>query len=1127
VACCKNSSEIYNESAGVLALFFQKSRTYLKPALLAIFLYTSLLQISPGTARASLAPDKPIHQFMVQNWQSAQGLPQNSVSCITQTPDGHIWLGTEEGIARFDGVRFTTFNRQNSGLDHNIVQSLLVDKKGTLWAGTQGGGLNRFNGERFSTVNASGIWHNAAIKVLFEDAQGVLWIGTDGGGLVRMQGTKFAVFDKSNGLPDNSVFAVVEDKAGNLWVGTTGGLSRLSSGHFTSFSVKDGLPSNFVHTIKVDRHGDIWVGTTGGLSRISAGGITKFTTKDSLKNNNVYSIFEDRAGTLWVGTEAGGLHRFIDGKPAPSLDDSGFLGKDIWSIFEDREGSLWVGTGGDGLVCLKQGLFTTLTRKDGLPSNTILPVLEDTEGNLWIGSDGGLTKREKNRTTVITTKDGLPHNMIISLAEDRNGALWVGTRHGLAQIKANKITTFKAESGLPNDFIHCIYVDRAGTVWIGTRVGLSRFDGQKFITYTTKDGLSNSNVQCIQEDRSGALWIGTFGGGIDRFQGGVFQAYTTRNGLSSDIVNAIYCDREGVLWLATNSGGLNRLKAGKIDTFSTSGDIYKDPIFEILEGSEGDLWVSSNKGVFRYSKKQLNNFAEGLATEISAAYYDTVEGMGSRECNGGFQPAGFKGKNGRLYFPTAGGLAFTDPNAAIQGNSRLQTVLERIIIDGNNYSTHQPLMVPPGKGRLEFQFTAPSFIAPEKLRFEYMLEGFDKDWMQVGNQRTAYYTNIPHGEYRFLVRTGDDRGWKSEASTDLISIRPHFYETTAFYLLILIGVFSTCGAAYRIRMNQVKQREQKLRELVDERTAALRESERQLRHSRDELEIRVQERTQELTHANRALGEEIETRRKTEEQLTVAKEAAEAASRAKSDFLANISHEIRTPLNGILGMTDITLSTDLDDEQKEYLGLVKFSADSLLKIVNDILDFSKIDEHQVILGHAPFELRTVVDELSHCVRAKAQEKNLAFDCRLSRNLPHDLTGDSARLRQILLNLLDNAIKFTSQGGIVLSAFTDGQRDGVADLHFTVQDTGIGISEDQQKSIFEAFSQADTSSTRRYGGTGIGLTISHQLATLMGGKLWVDSKLGEGSTFHLVVRFTVDAGIQETGAGNEPAALVTA
>jgi signal transduction histidine kinase len=352
----------------------------------------------------------------------------------------------------------------------------------------------------------------------------------------------------------------------------------------------------------------------------------------------------------------------------------------------------------------------------------------------------------------------------------------------------------------------------------------------------------------------------------------------------------------------------------------------------------------------------------------------------------------------------------------------------------------------------------------------------------------------------------NDQVWSTEGARVSLTLQPHYYQTTTFGFFLVAAFLSLCAGAYALRVDQLKMREETLMLLVNERTSALQESEKQLRHSRDELELRVEERTSELLYSNQALEAEIDVRKRTEEQLIVAKDAAEGASRAKSDFLANMSHEIRTPINGILGMTEVTLGTDLDDEQREYLEAVKISSDSLLAIVNDILDFSKIEARKLTLEKTPFHLATSIDELIRSVSLRARQKNLSLHANLEPEIPPTLIGDPLRLRQVMLNLTDNAIKFTSKGSVTISVTSEQVSDTEAVLHFAVADTGIGIPLKKQKPIFEAFSQADTSSTRRYGGTGLGLTISSQLVSLMGGRLWVESEPGVGSTFHFIARF---------------------
>lgn len=1057
-----------------------------------------------GMARANLDPAKALTQYIHQSWQADNGLPQSSVLAIAQTPDGYIWLGTEEGLASFDGVHFNVYEKRNTPeLPSNTVTALLADDRQNLWIGTQADGLARLNHGHFQRfTKADGLTSNS-ILCFHEDHLGVLWIGTDGGGLIRFQNGKFHALTKAAGLPDNVVFSISEDRQGALWIGTHKGLSRLAAGKFTTFTTKDGLGSDYIRSTLVDRDGTIWAGTNGGgLCRLAPGGVTCLTQKNGLTSNTIMSVLQDREGTLWIGTADGGLDRLAKGEISSFTERDGFSGNAASSLFADAEGNLWIGSDGGGLQCLKDGAFTTYSKEEGLVSDSILPVYEDREGALWLGSEDGLNRLKDGRITTYTTKDGLPANLVLSVAQDGHGTIWAATRHGLARLIGDRFQPLQQEGNLPADAAGVLYTDHKGDLWAGTRGGLSHFNGTNFTTYTTHDGLSTNFVLAIYEDQDSALWIGTSGGGLNRFKDGKFSHYTTHDGLSSDVVWSIYEDSDHTLWLGTSGGGLSRFAHGKFTNYTTKQGLFDDSVLQVLDDGVGHLWMSSNKGIFSVSKDQLDAVAKGSASNIVCTSYGVQNGMKNRECNGGFQPAGWRTRDGRLCFPTMKGVSILNPSRLARTTHIPSVVVEQVLINGKNTPTDQPLVIPPGTRKLDFQFTGLSFVAPDKIQFRYILDGFDKEWTEAGTRRTAYYTNVPPGTYTFrVVASNDGQAWSPRPAAVSITLEPHYYQTPVFYVCVVLLIGGLGFAVHRLHVRNLKQRERKLSALVEERTALIQERERELRQSRDELELRVQERTQELRELNHSLELEISVR-------ALAEQKAEAASKAKSEFLTNMSHEIRTPINGIMGMTDITLSTKIDDEQREYLEMIKSSSDSLLAIVDSILDFSKLEASKLVLEPAPFNLPSLIADLSRSVASQAAQKGLSFRPEVDPRIAGVLLGDAARLQQVLSNLLDNALKFTKQGQIRLMVEVQDRLPNEVVLHFAVTDTGIGIPEEKRDAIFQAFSQADSSSTRRYGGAGLGLTVCSHLVSLMRGKIWVESRAEAGSTFHFTARFAL-------------------
>ena len=748
-------------------------------------------------------------EYVSRVWQTENGLPQNAVQAIVQTRDGYLWLGTPAGLVRFDGVRFTVFNWGEP--PRNNVHALLEDHDGRLWIGTYGGGLYRYDAGRFEDFTSGLGPRSDLVRTLYEDRHGMLWVGTDEGGVSHGRPGRFRRHTVAAGLSNDTVRVVFEDRDGRIWIGTNaGGLNLWDGKHLTAFAIKPGP-------------------------------LSRYTKRDAISNDNVLALWQDADGVLWIGTDGGGLWRMRGDRIDPLPAHDALRIKGVRRLLQDSEGDLWVGTDGGGLARRRSGKFLALTSREGLPSDIVLSLLEDRERNLWVGTRDGLLQLKRRKFSVYGTSDGLANDFITALFGGRDGDLWVGTRAGLDRLANGRARRLPAGAGVPNDTVAALLEDRADNVWIGTRDGLARLHDGRTTILTTSAGLPSNFVTSVAERRSGGIWVGTRGGlvhvqdgavrsvpgapdritaiqeaadetlwvgtmgkGLGRLQRQQWRFWTTAEGLTHDTVTSIY-ESGPDIWVTTPAG-LNRLRDATLHSYTGRQGLPSTQLFAALDDGRGFLWLSSVSGVARVEKQSMDDLDAGKTGSLNATSYGTSDGMRSSECNGEVQPAAWRTKDGRLWFPTLKGLAVIDP-AHVPSNPRPPPVLiEEVRVDGEALPPEaKAAALAPGHKRFEFRYTALSFFAPAKVRFRYKLEGFDTDWVTAGTRRVAYYTNIPAGRYRFHVMAANEDGvWNTTGADYDFALRTHFYRTPVFWGISLAVAAAAGLLMHRLYLRRMK-----------------------------------------------------------------------------------------------------------------------------------------------------------------------------------------------------------------------------------------------------------------------------------------------------------------------------------
>lgn len=786
-----------------------------------------ILTVLSASALA-LDPARLPSQYVHDHYGREEGLPPGAVWTVVQSDDGYLWLGTQNGLVRFDGIEADVFTSANTpGMASHDVRSLAEAGNGDLWIGTYGGGALRYRNGHFEPFGPGDGLAHAIVYDIHQDDEGAIWFGTAGGVTRLAPDGSVSTLTSDDGLAHNRIFDVHQDSSGAMWFASlVGGVTRMREGRMTSFGRDTGMVSDQVHEVYEDRDGAIWIGTyEGGFYRMGPEVPESYDLPEGLAGNGIQSLLEDADGNLWLGTYNNGLLRLHDGEVA-RFERGPLADAFVFDLFEDREGSLWVATR-EGLHRLGDGKFLTFGEPEGLAEATFVVAFDSFDGAIWAGSEGsGLFRYDAGEIEHFTVADGLASDNISALAPDGEGGIWVGSfGGGLDHLSDDGVRSWTREDGLPSNHIFALLLDDDGALWVAADGGISRMRGGRFRTWTRDDGLPDALVRQMHIDDAGDLWLGTNGGGLSRFDGDAFENYPSDEGGPGNIIYAFHEDERSRLWVGSRDSGLSLYRDGAFHHITVADGLPQASVYGIAADGAGNLWLSGGGGVVRVARENLLALADGEEIDLEARLFTEADGLRNAQFAGGFQPSVATDTDGSIWFPGLAGLVRVDPQSLPVNRVEPPVMIEQAVADGRRLSLEQAVRLPPGSDNLELHYTALSLVAPDEVRFRYRLSGYDRGWQEVGGRRAAYYTRLPPGEYRFEVRASNNDGiWSSDSSTLTVVQEPFVWQTTWFRMTAALVAVLLAWLVYRLSVRQFRVRERRLSSLVRERTEQLQQA---------------------------------------------------------------------------------------------------------------------------------------------------------------------------------------------------------------------------------------------------------------------------------------------------------------